>query len=527
MSGAAAVSPLGADQSGPAPRRSAPILIVDDDSSKRLALKSVLAPLGFTMLEADSGAAGLRRVMDDDVAVILLDVRMPVMDGFETAALIRMREETELTPIIFVTAQASDEVGPERYAAGAIDFITAPVDPVELRAKVSVLANMFLESQANAAEARELEATTRQLKLLTEDAPIGIFQTDSENRYTYTNARWSDITGVPASVAIGAEWSVMLDAEQRAAIDDFDSSALGAELSSRLTISPGSGLPRRVAVLTARRVTDEGQASGWVGTLTDITAEVEAEESLLEARDHATEASKLKSDFLANMSHEIRTPMSGVIGWTEVLLETELDDDQLGFVQKLSKAGKSLMSVINTILDFSKIESGKIQIENVEFNLQAVLDELVDLLSTAVEAKGLALTSVIDASVPATLVGDPIRVRQVLSNLIGNAIKFTESGQISIRVTPETAKGQDNHVRFEVTDSGVGIPVDKLAMIFERFTQADTSVTRGYGGTGLGLAISSRLTSLMGGEVGVTSKPGTGSTFWFTIAVPPSLAPAA
>ena len=183
--------------------RPVPVLLVDDDPSKRLALKAILAPLGYHVVEADSGADGLRCLMAGDFAVILLDVRMPIMDGFETAALIRLRKQSEVTPIIFVTAHDPDEVMTDRYAEGAVDFITTPVHPDELRAKVSVFAKLFLQAQANAAKAQELQTSADQLTLLTETAPIGIFQTDAQNRYVYTNARWSEITGIPTAEAEG------------------------------------------------------------------------------------------------------------------------------------------------------------------------------------------------------------------------------------------------------------------------------------------------------------------------------------
>ena len=515
------------DPSGAASERAAPILIVDDNPAKRTALRAVLAPLGYVIVEAESGADALRCVLANDFAVILLDVRMPIMNGFETASVIRLRAESELTPIIFVTAQASDEITADRYAAGAVDFITAPVDPVELRAKVSVLANLYLRAQANAAKAHELQVTADQLRFLTEAAPIGIFQTDAENRYVYTNARWTEITGVPSTAAAGAEWHVMLDAEQIAATAvEFAEYVTGEEFSCRLRLATPSG--PRLAMLTTRPVLgDDGQASGWVGTLSDVTAEARAEAAMVEARDHANEASRLKSDFLANMSHEIRTPMSSVIGWTELLMDTDLDPDQLGFVQTLSRSGEALMNVLNGILDFSKIEQGQLEVEDIEFDLQSVLDEVMDLLAQSAQAKGLSMTAVLEDSVPDVVRGDANRLRQVLINLIGNAIKFTQTGEIAIRVTAEQLAGSDTVVRFEVSDTGVGIAADKLAMIFEPFTQADTSITRKHGGTGLGLAISSRLTALMGGEVGVTSVPGAGSTFWFTIGFRPVSTPGA
>jgi PAS domain S-box-containing protein len=501
--------------------RRAPILIIDDDRSKRVALKAALEPLGFTVLEADSGIEGLRCVMADDIAVILLDVRMPVMNGFETAALIRQRAKTELTPIIFVTAYGADEVEGDRYAAGAVDFLTAPIDPDELRAKVSALANLYLQAQADAAKALDMQVTAQQLRLLTEVAPIGIFQTDSDNRYTYTNTRWSEITGVSREDALGTEWHVVLDADALAeATSESDGQPVGHEIATRLVIPSETG-KTRIAVLTARPLLEGGRPSGWVGTLADVTDEAEAAAALVRARDTANEASTLKSDFLANMSHEIRTPLSGVIGWTELLMETELDADQRGFVETLSRSGVALMNVVNAILDFSKIEAGRLDVEEIEFDLWAVVAGVVDMMTQAAQTKGLALSAVLDDAVPHQARGDANRLRQVLTNLVGNAVKFTASGEITIRVSAEDLDTSHTVVRFEVSDTGVGIPADKLAMIFEPFTQADTSITRQHGGTGLGLAISSRLTGLMGGEVGVTSEQGSGSTFWFTIGVRP------
>ncbi len=527
MSIATALSPRAVDP----PSRSAlaaPILIVDDNPGKRLALRAVLEPLGYDIVEADSGSACLRCVMANVFAVILLDVRMPKMDGFETAALIRLRAESEMTPIIFVTAQAADEIATDRYAAGAVDFISTPVDPHELRAKVSVLASLFLRAQENAAKARELQGTADQLRLLTETAPVGIFQTDDQHRYTYTNPRWSEITGIAADEAVGTPWQGIVDVEQHAVtVAEFhENHVAGDEFSSRIRIPSRDG-SFRIAVITSRPVLDHrGRLSGWVGTLADITAEAGAERAMAEARDHATEALRLKSDFLANMSHEIRTPLSGVLGWTELLLDTDLDTAQRGFVKSMTKAGDTLLNVVNTILDFSKIETGYLAVEHVEFSPHTVVDEVVDLLAAPARAKELELIASVDDSVPGVVIGDPNRLRQVLTNLTGNAIKFSQDGQITIRAIAETA-GSDTVIGFEVSDTGVGIAADQLGLIFEPFTQADSSITRKYGGTGLGLTISSRLTALMGGKIGVESELGAGSTFWFTIAVRRATAEAA
>ncbi len=520
--------PRNFDQRGMGGGIAVPILLVDDNAAKRLALKAVLAPLGHAVVEAESGIAALRCITNQDFAVILLDVRMPIMDGIETAALIRRRQQSEMTPIIFITAHASDEtIHTDHYAAGAVDFIFAPVVPDELRAKVSVFASLFQRAEALAAQARGVQTSADQLRLLTDAAPIGIFQTDSDNRYVYTNPRWSEITGIDPGEAAGQPWDHIISVEQRSKLvtDRADGGEDQAELSRRFEIhSPERDT--RIVLITSRPIPDvDGGTAGWVGTLADVTAEAWAETTMLDARDKATEASRLKSDFLANMSHEIRTPMNGVIGMTDLLLDSELDDRQRDYAQTVRNSGEALLAIINDILDFSKIEAGKLEIEDIEFDLRSIVDEVMDLLAGTAQAKGLELIPVIENSVPAVTSGDPGRVRQVLMNLIANAVKFTQSGEIVVRVT-EAARaggvgpdGVDSIIRFQVSDTGVGIAPDKLEMIFQPFVQADTSTSRKYGGTGLGLAISGQLVTLMGGDCGVSSRLGEGSTFWFTIGV--------
>ncbi|MEY2420693.1 MAG: two-component system, sensor histidine kinase and response regulator [Acidimicrobiaceae bacterium] len=498
-----------------------PILIVDDNAAKRLAVKAVLSPLGFPIVEADSGVAALRCVMNQDFAVILLDVCMPLMDGFETAALIRQRRQSEMTPIIFFTAYGSDDIADaDRYAEGAVDFMFAPVPPNELRAKVSVFANLFIKAEALATQALAVQTSADQLRLLTDAAPIGIFQTDAENRYVYTNPRWSEITGVSPEAATGQPWGSIIAFEDRGGVgpDLAQDAANRSELCHRFELKiPGSA--SRIVLLTAKPIPDnDGGFAGWVGTLADVTAETGAEAAMSAARDEATEASRLKSDFLANMSHEIRTPMNGVIGMTDLLLETELDDVQRDYAQTVRNSGEALMTIINDILDFSKVEAGMLEVEDIQFSVRGIVDDVVTLLTGPAQTKGLELFSVIEHTVPAVISGDPGRVRQVLTNLIGNAIKFTKTGEIAVRVAAVEID-DDSVVRFEVRDTGVGIAADKLDLIFQPFVQADTSTSRKYGGTGLGLAISGQLVALMGGECGVSSEVEQGSKFWFTIRV--------
>jgi PAS domain S-box-containing protein len=262
---------------GPAPttKRPVPVLIVDDNPAKRLALKSVLLPLGYSIVEAESGTDALRCVMTQDFAVILLDVRMPIMDGFETAAHIRRRQQSEMTPIIFITAYGSDEIpDSDLYAQGAVDFIFAPVPAVELRAKVSVFANLFIKAEELAARAREVQASADQLRLLTDAAPIGIFQTDAEGRYVYTNPRWTEITGIPREEASGQKWDTIIGSEEHAAaITELPGDAASPEERRHRfeILLPGSA--SRIVLATSKSIPDsEGGAAGWVGTLADVTA---------------------------------------------------------------------------------------------------------------------------------------------------------------------------------------------------------------------------------------------------------------
>lgn len=377
------------------------------------------------------------------------------------------------------------------------------------------LAVQIAERQRAEAEARRQRST---LLALINAIPDPIWFKDTEGRYVGINQACAELFGRPSSEVEGKRDEELLHPDWAQSRVEHDLTALnwtGPYESEGFSIYPDG---RRVVFDTLRTTfyDDQGQLLGLVGVSRDITLRKQAEDELGKAKELAEEAARLKSDFLANMSHEIRTPMNAIIGMSHLALKTELNPRQRDYLGKIQQAGQHLLGIINDILDFSKIEAGKLAIEHIDFDLQQVLENLANLIGDKVAAKGLELIFNLDPALPRQLVGDPLRLGQILINYANNAVKFTEQGEVEVLIRLEhedEAQGQVL-VYLGVRDTGIGLNEEEKGRLFESFQQADNSTTRKYGGTGLGLAISKSLAEAMGGSVGVDSQPGRGSLFW-------------
>ncbi|RUW26929.1 response regulator [Mesorhizobium sp. M4B.F.Ca.ET.215.01.1.1] len=372
------------------------------------------------------------------------------------------------------------------------------------------------------ARERALEESMREnevFRSLIDNVPVSIYAKRSDLRQFYVNKGWCDLTGFAKEDAIGRTDVEIFGPDGEAFVaGDLAVLRTGEtqEIEESVTLPDGS--VRHQFARKGAMIASDGSLY-LIGSTTDITELKQREAELSEARQRAVLADRAKSEFLANMSHEIRTPMNGVLGMAELLAKSDLDPKQKTFTDIIVKSGNALLTIINDILDFSKIDAGQLVLDPAPFNLAEAIEDVATLVSTRAKEKDLELIVRVQPGLDSQFVGDVGRIRQIVTNLLGNAVKFTDEGHVLVDVTGERVP-TGTKLTISVTDTGIGIPEDKLKAVFEKFNQVDTSSTRRHEGTGLGLAITSRLVELMSGEIGVESDEGKGSTFWFTVTLP-------
>jgi PAS domain S-box-containing protein len=377
----------------------------------------------------------------------------------------------------------------------------------------------------------QARASEQFFRVLFDESPVPMSIQDERFVITRVNAAFVELLGRPAGQLVGTDLIAYFHPEDR-----------GAALAARTGLGGGSSprrlqFERRLLAASGRAILVTGTSNAfidpegrrqWVSVVFDVTDSRAKERALIDAKEAAEQANRAKSQFLANMSHEIRTPMNGVLGMTELLLGTPLTGKQRRFVEAVYRSGETLLEIINDMLDLSKIEAGKLELDRSEFCLRVLVEDVFEMLAPRAHEKRLELACRIDPAVPTVLIGDAMRLRQVFANLVGNAIKFTEQGEVVVTISAEApAPGESRHrLCFEVRDTGIGIPADAMARLFTPFMQADQSMSRRFGGTGLGLTISRQLVQMMGGGIEVQSAPGQGSVFRFDILLPAGEPPA-
>lgn len=513
------------------------ILIVDDREDGIVALESVFDQSPYHLVKARSGVEALRLAPLYDFAVILLDVQMPGMDGFETAAELKKNELTRNIPIIFVTAINKDDTYVYKgYEYGAVDYVFKPFDSHILRAKVDVFVDLHIKNrqiQEQNDMLREGERRERYLRLseleieslkryrnLADSVPHAIWRAKPDGTMDYFNRVWTETTGLSEEQSLGGGWQTAFEPDDlkqllRTWIEALETKQ-GFELECRI-ISNGELRWHWLKVVSELKAS--GELTAWLGTCTEIHARKNMEQSLMVAREEAEVANAAKSHFLANMSHEIRTPLNSILGFAELMSYSSSTDAQRSeYLHTIKRNGSNLLKLIDEILDISKVEANKLEIEMGEMNLHSMLSELKVALELLAKEKELELTVECLNSIPEEIVSDLSRVRQILTNIVGNAIKFTEKGKVSLAIKWDEESSESGVLTCRVTDSGVGVHEVQRERLFQPFVQADSSISRKFGGTGLGLALSRRIANALGGDVRLEdSSFGEGSTFTITI----------
>ncbi len=522
------------------------ILIVDDHWENLVALEALLTPLDQNIIKASSGAEALKCLLKQDVAVILLDVQMPGLDGFETASLIRERERTKSTPIIFLTAFSQNETFMfQGYSLGAVDYLVKPIEPTILLSKVTVFVDLFQRTVA-------LKESEERFRSLSASSPIGIFVIDTEGKCNYMNPCCQEIFSHVSAESFPEGWLALVHPPDQKLVGEnwFAWIQKKQDYSQEFRLQTQSENLRWVHVRAAPMLSSQGALIGHVGTVEDITERKQAEQAQAQfireqvARQQAEEANRLKDEFLATLSHELRTPLNSILGWSKLLRVQKFNEEKtLKALETIERNAQLQAKLIEDILDISRIIRGKLTLHIFPVNLVSVIESAIDDLRLSAEEKQINLNFKVNPKEPDIapnnngespkylVAGDASRLQQIVWNLLSNAIKFTpKKGKVDVSLSVESSETiqckngeHEQHrdvycsfcdcqsktpdiVTIKVIDTGIGIEPEFIPYVFDRFRQADGKITRYHGGLGLGLAIVRHLVEMQGGTVAVESQ---------------------
>ncbi len=439
------------------------VLIVEDSLTQAVQLQSMLEKQNFKVTIVTDGQDALHHLNENIPDLIISEINMPNMNGFELCRCIKSSPGLDNIPVILLTSFSDNQDVLKALDCGAGNFVSKPCDEQVLMSRIrNLLLNQKLRKE---------------------------FPSSSDSEFYFDGKRYQ------------------IPNDRKQLVDLLFSTFENAYQKNQELFYVNQELLKTKKELE-KDIAERKRAEAML---------LEQKQLLDKARKESEEASRAKSEFLANMSHEIRTPLNGVIGMTELLLDTALSDEQKEFAETIRTSADALLSIINSVLDFSKIEAGKLEFEHIDFDLRTAIEEVMNMMAVKADEKKLEFGCLIHHDVPSFLRGDPCRLRQVLTNLVSNAIKFTQKGSVTVKAF--LVQEQNHHVviRFEVHDTGMGIADIHKVRLFKSFSQVDASMTRKFGGTGLGLAISKKIVEMMNGEIGVDSREGVGSTFWFTV----------
>ncbi|MFV5699697.1 response regulator [Flavobacterium sp. ZT3R17] len=526
------------------------ILLVDDLPENLFALEVILSNENYLCVKANSGNEALKILLhQQDFAIILIDVQMPMMDGFETVELIRQIEQLKHVPIIFLTASMDNSSQIYKgYQAGAVDYMIKPLLPEILKAKVAVFVDLYKKNQELLIQAEQLKKLNTDLKAqkllskyslsLIEASHDPLFAISPEGKITDMNNASVKVTGISREKLIGTDFFDYFTEPQKAGEVYQKVFEKGFVADSPLILRHKNGKLTEVLFNGSVYKDDKENVLGVVIVARDVTDQKRIEKELIEAKVFAELATtiaeeakinaesatitaknavKAKQQFLSNMSHEIRTPMNAIIGFTKVVLKTDLSTKQKEYLNAIKISGDTLIVLINDILDLAKVDAGKMTFEKTPFKMEYTISAMLHLFEAKIQEKNLKLVKIYDPKIPTILLGDSVRLHQVILNLVSNAVKFTTKGKITVSVNLLHENNDNVILEFAVTDTGIGISEEKIGTIFENFQQATSGTSRLYGGTGLGLAIVKQLIEPQGGSIRVKSIINEGSTFSFTL----------